>query len=86
MTRAPAGYSATRTRRWAAARGYLPPLAWDDDTIDQPDGRPELGVLVDGEDADEGLIWLALNGFLEAAELPDAERVVVRRHRTAAVP
>jgi hypothetical protein len=34
------GYSATRSRNLAAARGWLPPLAWDDDNIDEPKARP----------------------------------------------
>lgn len=29
--------SASRSRRHALERGWLPPMAWDDDTIDQPD-------------------------------------------------
>jgi hypothetical protein len=33
--------SATRAKRHAAARGWLPPLAWDDDTIDDPEATPE---------------------------------------------
>lgn len=32
--------AATRARSLAAERGYLPPLAWDDDLIDDPDARP----------------------------------------------
>ncbi len=32
--------AATRTRRHAAAAGWVPPLAWDDDTIDDPAARP----------------------------------------------
>lgn len=31
------------TRRRAAALGYAPPLAWDDDTIDDPTAVPDLG-------------------------------------------
>lgn len=34
----------SRTRSRAAARGYAPPLAWDDDTIDDPAARP-AGVI-----------------------------------------
>lgn len=30
-------------RARASARGYAPPLAWDDDTIDDPRARPDLG-------------------------------------------
>lgn len=33
--------SATRARNLAAARGWLPPLAWDDDTIDDPNHVPD---------------------------------------------
>lgn len=44
MTPAPAGYSATRTRRFAAGKGWAPPLAFDDDTIDDPKARP-VGLL-----------------------------------------
>jgi hypothetical protein len=32
--------AASRARRYAAARGWAPPLAWDDDVIDDPRGRP----------------------------------------------
>jgi transcriptional regulator with XRE-family HTH domain len=39
----------TRATRYAATRGWLPPLAWDDDTIDDPtatpfDEAPAVGV------------------------------------------
>jgi len=30
--------------RRAAARGWVPPMAWDDDTIDDPQATPDLGV------------------------------------------
>jgi transcriptional regulator with XRE-family HTH domain len=30
-------------RRYAARKGWAPPLAWDDDTIDDPDAAPDLG-------------------------------------------
>jgi hypothetical protein len=33
--------SATNARRAAAARGWAPPMAWDDDTIDDPKAKPE---------------------------------------------
>ncbi len=32
-----------RARNYAAARGWVPPLGWDDDVIDDPDGRPADG-------------------------------------------
>lgn len=31
-------------RRIAADKGWAPPLAWDDDTIDNPDAAPDLGA------------------------------------------
>ncbi|WP_157253139.1 hypothetical protein [Nonomuraea typhae] len=34
MTPAPSNWKTERTRRWASQRGWLPPLAWDDDLID----------------------------------------------------
>lgn len=42
---------ATRARRYAAAYGWPPPLAWDDDTIDDPDAQPDLGGQVRRQDA-----------------------------------
>jgi len=39
------------TRGWARARGYAPPLAWDDDSIDDPTARPH-GELSMGRGAD----------------------------------
>lgn len=37
MTPAPQSWVTDRVRRWAAAQGWLPPLAWDDDFIDLAD-------------------------------------------------
>jgi hypothetical protein len=46
MTPAPAGPSSTGARREAARKKWAPPLAWDDDTIDDPAARPDLGEKV----------------------------------------
>jgi hypothetical protein len=35
-----------RARRFAKARGWAPPLAWDEDTIDDPAAKPDLGEKV----------------------------------------
>lgn len=35
--------SANRARNYANARGWAPPLAWDDDAIDDPAAAPDLG-------------------------------------------
>lgn len=34
----------TRTKAWARGQDWVPPLAWDDDTIDDPAAVPQLGV------------------------------------------
>ncbi|WP_433520082.1 hypothetical protein ACQP2T_63820 (plasmid) [Nonomuraea sp. CA-143628] len=33
-----------RARNMAKARGWVPPQAWDDDTIDDPSARPDIGA------------------------------------------
>jgi transcriptional regulator with XRE-family HTH domain len=40
MTPAPASPSAEQVRKMAATRGWVPPLAWDDDEIDDPAAKP----------------------------------------------
>lgn len=37
-----------KTRNYAARMGWVGPLAWDDDTIDDPDATPDLGEPEDG--------------------------------------
>ncbi|MFJ9558230.1 hypothetical protein ACIRPH_30870 [Nocardiopsis sp. NPDC101807] len=51
----PEGWVADKTRRWAAAQGHLPPLAWDDDLIDLPEAdlQVELSRRVAAMDDDE---------------------------------
>jgi len=52
--------AATRARREAAAKGWPPPMAWDDDTIDDPTAAAEgagsdwRGSLPEGDE----LLWL----------------------------
>lgn len=45
--------AASRTRRRAQAEGWVGPLAWDDDALDDPDAAPELGEKARGADLDE---------------------------------
>ena len=33
-----------KVKRYAEAKGWAPPAAWDDDTIDDPDAQPDLGA------------------------------------------
>lgn len=37
----PTARNAQRTRNWAERNGFAPPLAWDDDTIDDPAAKPQ---------------------------------------------
>lgn len=50
-----------RARLHAQRRGYAPPLAWDDDTIDDPNAVPDLGA------PDDDTAWAD-----DVAELIDA--------------
>ncbi|MGA4726270.1 hypothetical protein ACPB67_02520 [Micromonospora taraxaci] len=59
------------TRKRAAAAGYAPPLAWDDDTIDDPNAQPQLGD-PDADVIDEVAVRRALEG--ERITLTTAER------------
>lgn len=47
----PDGWLADLTRTRAAKKGWAPPLAWDDDTIDDPTAVPDLGAKTRREDA-----------------------------------
>lgn len=42
MTPAPPGFGTTRARRLAQSKGWVPPLAWDDDEIDDPAATPAV--------------------------------------------
>lgn len=57
--------SAQRTIARAQREGYLPPLAWDDETIDDPDARPAAQPERDADYVDEALV----------------DRIVTGRHR-----
>lgn len=57
----PPGQVTNRVRAWAASKGYAPPLAWDDDRIDDPAARPDLGTADDGT-VDEVAVERALAG------------------------
>lgn len=62
------------TRGKAAARGWVPPLAWDDEVIDDPSAEPSMPGVVDESDT---LIRAALHG--DKPRLPTRElREVIR--------
>lgn len=45
--------SVNRARNYAKAHGWLPPLAWDDDAIDQPGADPQSSLAAASSDLDE---------------------------------
>jgi hypothetical protein len=63
----------TRARQAALRKGWLPPLAWDDETIDDPAAQPLTGEPVE---IDEVAVQRAISGdrpaTLERAELIEA--------------
>jgi hypothetical protein len=59
MKLGPSQFSVT----WAANRGWPPPWAWDDETIDHPDTEPDLDCLHrpakrSSEDTFEDVLWI----------------------------
>lgn len=82
MTPAPAGYSATRARWFAGERCWFPPLAWDDDEIDDPGAVPCLLPPVAGSDlrADELAVQHVMAGH--PVELPAVVRDELIRRLT----
>lgn len=72
----PTGYGPTRIRNLAKAQGWFPPVAWDDDTIDDPAAAPALVPPIEGSDpgVDELAIQHVYAGHTPAAELNTAAR------------
>jgi hypothetical protein len=68
-----------RARTWAAKRGWAPPLAWDDDTIDNPNAAPDLGEGEGAAAADLVLVARVLDGRAPYASLNRAEQIELWR-------
>jgi len=47
--RQPTGRYALKVRRWAAAQGWLPPIWWDDETIDVVGYSPNISMRGEGD-------------------------------------
>lgn len=60
MTPGPAGLSRSRALSHAVKNGWLPPIAWDDDMIDDPEAGPATGGTEDA--VDEHAVTLVLDG------------------------
>lgn len=76
-----------RVRQIAATRGWLPPLAWDDDAIDDPAAQPATVVAetTRTKDIDEIAVYRATHGDrvgLTTAERRAAVRILTDRGRT----
>lgn len=65
----PVGGCALRNRRYAVKRGWVPPFAWDEDSIDVPGAVPVLGVV--GRDD-----WFGTLQELRGLGLSDREAAV----------
>jgi hypothetical protein len=68
--------AATRARNYATKQGWAPPLAWDDDTIDDPSAQPNYGD-PHADLVDEVLVARVLDGH--PASLSPANRVAAVR-------
>lgn len=72
-----------KTCQYARRRSYAPPLAWDDDTIDDPKARPKLGSAVSIA-YDHAKVERALDRVLTYEQLTPAERAEAVRRLNAA--
>ncbi|AEI11843.1 hypothetical protein Celgi_1324 [Cellulomonas gilvus ATCC 13127] len=75
---APTGAGATKARKRAAAAGWVPPLAWDDDAIDDPAAHPAAAPPTQSvhDDVDDTVIRLVLAGTAHATTVAERERLV----------
>lgn len=78
MALPPNDHSSAQARRYAEAQSWSPPLAWDSDTIDDPEAEP-VGI-EGGEPADDFVDWVAVqrafSGEKVRRRLTMAERLV----------
>lgn len=75
------------TRSRAIARGYPPPLAWDDDTLDDPQATPHQGT-TSGVDIDEVAVARAVGSHPKAAPIsltPPEQLATVRELTTRGI-
>jgi hypothetical protein len=80
-----AGRIHDRQRRLAARRGWAPPLAWDDDTIDDPAATPATGARERAWSTrhDETVVERILAGEWDLQSSRPEREEVVARWRTA---
>ncbi len=81
MTVPPSTMATRRARNMAAQWGWVPPLAWDDETIDDPDAVPVVDPTPDSGFVDEIALLRMEQGRRRWTDLTGAEqRELVRRH------
>jgi hypothetical protein len=84
-TPAPPSTAATRTMRTAHDRGWVPPLAWDDDEIDLPGAEPRQPADSARDDENYDLVesWTVRGDSTRiiAERLTCATRTVTRKRR-----
>lgn len=82
---APKDWRAQEHRRRALARGYVPPLAWDDDTIDDPNALPQMAETSIGKftkqehEIDSAVVQRFLDGDTYLNTTNAERREIVRR-------
>ncbi|UJP39349.1 uS11 family ribosomal protein [Cellulomonas palmilytica] len=71
------GPGSVATKR-ALARGWVPPLAWDDDALDDPDGTPAVTGPRPGlhDDVDQTVVAVVLAGQEHATTVAEREHLV----------
>lgn len=78
----PIGTHVERDRRRAQAKGWAPPLAWDDDSLDDPDAQPyrgrTRGANPELQRVDEVVVERALNGERVRANIAERSEVSAR--------
>jgi transcriptional regulator with XRE-family HTH domain len=77
----PTGRDSNYARTYAASKGWAPPLAWDDEAIDDPDARPVgvIGSIAKAAGVDESAIERRILGDRTARLHKGESAEVVRR-------
>lgn len=74
--------AASRARNYAQARGWAPPLAWDEDTIDDVGAQP-AHALVGDDELDEVMVERIAGGTLRDGYKVSPERIAAIRRLAA---
>ena len=73
----------SETRKWARRAGYFSPLAWDEDTIDDPAAKPNpTGEPSEGDCVDEAAVVRRMWGERVRVTRAEAAAVVARLRRS----